>query len=136
MPGAFLTNDLSGMLLATDFGTAVTYNNATIYCIFDREYTTVEVGNGEVGFESSTPIIYARHEDVSAATQGDRLTVDNVRYVVDQVENDRTGMVLLRLSLTDADQDWGSVAGVAPTSEDWGSVATTATSSNDWGSVA
>ena len=62
--------------------------------------------------------------------------MDNVRYVVDQVEHDRTGMVLLRLSLTDADQDWGSVAGVATTSEDWGAVATTATSSNDWGSVA
>tara|TARA_R110002020_G_scaffold340746_2_gene555547 strand:- start:1039 stop:1449 length:411 start_codon:yes stop_codon:yes gene_type:complete len=134
--GGFLADDLSGMLLATDFGTAVTYNGtATIYVIFDREYTTVEVG-GEVGFESSTPIVYARAADVSAATQGDSFLIENERYVADQIENDRTGMVLFRLTRRDADIDWGSVEGIATTSEDWGSVAVAATSSADWGSIA
>jgi len=136
MAGSFLADDLSGMLLATDFGTAVTYNGtATIYVIFDREYTTVEVG-GEVGFESSIPIVYARTADCSAATQGDYFLIENVRYIADQIEPDRTGMTLFRLSRSDSDIDWGSVDGIATTSEDWGSVAVVATSSADWGAVA
>ena len=136
MPGSFITNDLEDMLLTSDFATSATYNGTVILVIVDTEYLTVTDTGGNVGFESSTPVIYAREVDVSAATQGDRVHVGAQRYAVDQIEPDGTGMVLLRLTSTQSDQDWGSVAGPALQSQDWGSVADSADTSEDWGSVA
>ena len=136
MPGSFITNDLEDMLLTSEFASSATYNGTAISVILDTEYLTVTDAGGTVGFESATPVVYAREVDVSTATQGDRVHVGSQRYAVDQVEPDGTGMVLLRLTSTVSDVDWGSVAGPVLQSLDWGSVADSADASEDWGSVA
>ena len=60
---------------------------------------SVECGDvgGAVEVSGSNPIAYCRSSDVSAAVQDSTIVIDSTTYTVIDVENDETGMTLLRL---------------------------------------
>jgi len=94
--GSFLTDDLEMLLQTSDFAVTATFSGATINIIFDKEYLAQDVG-GAVEVSGSNPIAYCRSSDVSAAAQDSTIVIDSTTYTVIDVENDETGMTLLRL---------------------------------------
>ena len=135
MPGQFLTDDLDGFLQTDDFASAATFDGSTINVILDREFLAQTV-NGEVGIESTRPIVHCKASDVESATHGDRIKIGTQRYRIDGIEPDNTGFTVMVLSVTDADKNYGSVTSVATVTIDYGSVADVAVSTLDYGSVA
>ena len=135
MPGQFLTDDLDGFLQTTEFASAATFDGSTINVILDREFLAQTV-NGEVGIESTRPIVHCKASDVESATHGDRIKIGTQRYRIDGIEPDNTGFTVLVLSITSADKNYGSVTSVATVTIDYGSVADVAVSTLDYGSVA
>ena len=84
-----------------DFGTASTYtpsggSPSTVNGIFDNEYYAADAG-GTVEFAITQPRFVCRTADVSAAAEGDAITIDSVNYLVKVVENDGTGVTTLVL---------------------------------------
>lgn len=96
MAGSFLTDDLEMLLQTGDFAVSATFGGATISIIFDEEYLGQDVG-GSTLVSGSNPIAYCRTSDVSAAAQDSTIVIDSTTYTVIDVENDNTGMTLLRL---------------------------------------
>jgi len=96
MPGAFLTDDLPGFFDTNEFGIAATFDATSIKVIFDRAFIAQEV-NGEVDIQSTEPIAFCRTSDVSSAAQGDTIVIDSTTYTITGVEDDNTGITILRL---------------------------------------
>lgn len=86
---------------ADDFGVSATYTPdggvaTTITGIFDDAYEAIEVG-GFVPVASTAPAFHCKTSDVSAAAEGDALTVSGTDYIVRVVMNDGTGVTMLQL---------------------------------------
>jgi len=84
-----------------DFAVTASYTPAggsatDIKGIFDDEYEPIEVG-GFVPVSSSAPVFQCKTSDVSAAADGDALTVNSTSYVIRVVMNDGTGVTMLQL---------------------------------------
>lgn len=96
--------DRAVFLSAADFGIAATYRSAanlsirsTINGIFDAAHLSVDVSSG-VAVSSTNPIFTCRTTDLtSGGTEGDRLTIDGIDYLVRDVQPDGTGMTVLEL---------------------------------------
>ena len=83
-------------LSADDFGVAATIGAATVYGIFDDEYTGVNAATGEVA--TSDPRFLCRASDVTSVAQGTTVTINSVAYKVTNIEPDGTGFTSLVLS--------------------------------------
>jgi len=79
-----------------DFGVAATFNAATVNGIFDNEFVEVDAGGG-VGFALQQPRFVCRTADVSAAAEGDTITINATGYTIRIVQDDGTGMTTLVL---------------------------------------
>tara|TARA_S200002703_G_C3794278_1_gene245195 strand:+ start:2141 stop:2452 length:312 start_codon:yes stop_codon:yes gene_type:complete len=84
-----------------DFGVTATYTPsggaaASITGIFDDEFEPIEAG-GFVPVASTAPIFHCKTSDVSAAAEGDALTVNSTSYIIRVVMNDGTGTTMLQL---------------------------------------
>jgi hypothetical protein len=99
------TDDDRALFLGVDeFGTAATYRPAgnlsrrsTINGIFDAAHLSVDVTSG-IPVSSSNPIFTCRTIDLtSGGSEGDRLTIGGVDYLVRDVQSDGTGMTVLEL---------------------------------------
>ena len=83
-------------LFANDFSIAATYNSGTVRGIFDNQYSSVDAG-GEVDFASSDPTVSCETSDVSAAVEGETITISGTNYTIREVMPDGTGMTELVL---------------------------------------
>ena len=63
--------------------------------IFDSQFLSLDLGAGSVS--TSELQFTCRTCDVSNYTQGDRLTLEGVGYEITDVQNDGTGMTVLKL---------------------------------------
>jgi len=79
-----------------DFGVAATYDGGTVNGIFDNDFVEVDAGGG-VGFALQQPRFVCRTADVSAAAEGDTITIDATGYTIRIVQDDGTGMTTLVL---------------------------------------
>ena len=91
---------ISEFFETSDFAQSASYtpsggSAATIYVIFDNEFSLSNIG---IGFENSAPQVMAKTSDVSAATNGATIVIDSVTYYVIGVEPDGTGVTRLILS--------------------------------------
>ena len=89
--------DLAGYFDTDANGSAATItidgSGSSINVIFNKEY--FEIPGGEVGVESSQPVMYCRSSDVTNVEQGDTIQVDSVTYNIVKVEPDNTGVTVL-----------------------------------------
>ena len=86
---------------ADGFGVSATYTPAggsasTINGIFDDAFEPIDAG-GFVAVASSSPVFHCQTSDVSAAAEGDALTVSGTNYTIRVVMDDGTGMTMLQL---------------------------------------
>ena len=79
-----------------DFGVSATFGAATVNGIFDNEFVEVDAGGG-VGFALQQPRFVCRTADVSAAAEGDTITINATGYTIRIVQDDGTGMTTLVL---------------------------------------
>jgi len=84
-----------------DFGSAATYtpsggSASTVNGIFDNEIVEIEAG-GSVTMAVRQPRFLCRTADISAAADGDALTVNSTAYTIRVVDHDGTGMTTLEL---------------------------------------
>lgn len=84
-----------------DFGVAATYtpdggSPVTVNGIFDHEFYAADAG-GTVTVAIEQPRFMCRTSDVSAAAEGDALTVNSTNYTIKVVEADGTGITMLVL---------------------------------------
>ena len=87
--------DLLGFFDTNAHGTSLTYtpsggSASTIKGIINDEFQLVDVG--EVGVESSMPVLTVRSSDVSGIAQGDDFTIDSVNYKSKIIRPDGTGI--------------------------------------------
>ena len=86
--------DFAPFVNTADFGSAATWNGATVNGIFDRAYID-PLGN----VEGYGPVFQCPAADVPTVAHGDTLIVNSAVYVVRGVEPDGTGWVVLRLEI-------------------------------------
>ena len=84
-----------------DFGTAATYtpsggSSTTVNGIFDNEFFEADAG-GMVAVAIQQPRFQCRTSDVSAAAEGDAITINSVAYIIRVVQPDGTGVTTLVL---------------------------------------
>ena len=83
-----------------DFGTEATLTidgDATqVNGIFEDDYEEIEAGGG-VSFAATSPTFHGRSSDLSAAGEGDTLTISGQNYVIRVVMQDGTGLTMLQL---------------------------------------
>ena len=84
-----------------DFGTAATYTPSggsatTVNGIFDNEFFEADAG-GMVAVAIQQPRFQCRTSDVSAAAEGDAITINSVAYIIRVVQPDSTGVTTLVL---------------------------------------
>jgi hypothetical protein len=85
---------------ADDFGVTASYtpsggSASNVKGIFDNEF--FEAGVGEVGVAIQQPRFVCRTSDVSAAAEGDAITINSVAYTIRVVQPDGTGVTTLVL---------------------------------------
>ena len=97
MPGSFLTDDIAMVLQTGDFATEATFDSSTINVIFDQAFVEQDAA-GSVQVEGYVPMVYCQTSDVSSAAHGDSIVIDSTTYTIVEIENDRTGMTMLRLN--------------------------------------
>jgi hypothetical protein len=95
------TQPVNEFFYNADFSEDATYtppggSAVTIRVIFDNEYVPTVVG--DVVFENTGPVAYARTADVSDATNAATLTVGGVAYRVKETRPDGQGITQLILS--------------------------------------
>lgn len=77
----------------------ITSDSSGIECdvvgIFDNQYLNLDLGAGSVS--TSELQFMCRTSDVSHVTQGDKLELDGVNYEITDLQNDGTGMTVLKL---------------------------------------
>lgn len=88
--------DLLAYLSTDDFATAATYNSATVYGIFERQYLD------QLQVQTSAPTFLGRKSDFAALAQGQTMTINSVTYTVNSFEHDPHGfpdwtLILLNL---------------------------------------
>lgn len=91
-----LASDLTEMLSSDDFGTAATYNAATVYGIFTEEYLEQDVGTA--GISSTEPVFYAHTSALSGLSDGDTITISSTDYTVAHFEADGEGLTRVVLN--------------------------------------
>lgn len=85
--------DLSQFLDAADFGTEAVLNDGERFnCIFDADYVEA------LGMASSGPQALCRSIDVAGAKRDDRFEVAGSLFRVVNIEQDGTGMTVVRLA--------------------------------------
>ena len=87
--------------LLADFGETVIFNPASgsrksITGVFDNVYEEVEAG-GTVGVSMQQPRLFVRTADITGATEGDAITINDVDYTIRVVMSDGLGMTELQL---------------------------------------
>lgn len=92
--------ELEVFFSADDFGVTATYtplggSASNVKGIFDNEF--FEAAVGEVGVAIQQPRFVCRSSDISAAVEGDALTVNSVAYTIRVVQPDGTGVTTLVL---------------------------------------
>ena len=81
-----------------DFGVAATFSGSTVNGIFDNDFIEVETGAG-VGIALQQPRFLCRTADISAAVEGDTITISGTAYTIRIVQDDGTGITTLVLEL-------------------------------------
>ena len=72
-----------------------TGSSSTITALLQTDYLMEDVG-GEIGVETSTPIITARSVDVPNIVQGDTIAISGTTYTIVEVRPDGEGMTKMR----------------------------------------
>ena len=70
-------------------------SSSSITALLQTDYLLEETG-GEVGVETSTPIITARSSDIPNVSQGDTIAISGTTYTIVEVRPDGEGMTKLR----------------------------------------
>ncbi len=78
-------------------GEQVTYAGNLIWAIFDRAF--YEAQGGDVGVESSQPMVTVRDVDVVGIAHGDTITRNGANYSVVGIHPDGTGMTEIVLEV-------------------------------------
>ena len=94
------STDLDSFFDTDSHGTSVTYTPAggspsSINVIFNNEFNLVDVG--EVGVESTIPVITCKTTDVASIEQGDDFTINSTNYKAVIVRPDGTGVTEVQL---------------------------------------
>lgn len=97
-----IQNDIDNLLF-TDSAVDAVYTPqggqaASIKVIFDNQYQTIELLDGGVGVESTSPSILCRTSDISGVKHGDTLVISGTTYYITGVQPDGTGITRLMLS--------------------------------------
>lgn len=83
-----------------DFGTTATLSisgtETQVTGIFEEDFEAIDAG-GMVAFAATSPSFHGRTSDLSAASEGDTLTISGVVYVIRVVMDDGTGLTMLQL---------------------------------------
>lgn len=85
---------------ADDFGVTASYtpsggSASNVKGIFDNEF--FEAAVGDVGVAIQQPRFLCRTSDISAAAEGDAITINSVAYTIRVVQPDGTGVTTLVL---------------------------------------
>ena len=80
-----------------DFAIQVLWKGTVaVDAIFDNE--TIIVESGGVGIEMPKPVLTMPSDKILGVKQGDAFIVDSKRYLVENINDDGTGITILELS--------------------------------------
>ena len=97
------SSDFNAFFDTDTHATSVSYtpnggSSSNINVIFNNEFNLVDAG--EVGVESSTPVVTCKSSDVPNIQQGDQFTINSVNYQVVIIRPDGTGITEIQLEKT------------------------------------
>lgn len=91
-----MDDDLDLFFNPDDFAVEATLEDgSTINVIFDRPYEEA------LKIESNKPTVTAKASDVASLVHGDIMTLNDVDYVIINIQTDETGVAILYLARTD-----------------------------------
>lgn len=80
-----------------EFGVVATFGGEPVPGVFHNEYTGADYGS-TVQIESADPVFTGRSSDLSAAGQGDAITISGTVFTIRGIEPDGQGMTRLQLA--------------------------------------
>jgi hypothetical protein len=97
-----LTNDLDALFSVDEFCVAAKYIDefgaeTGITVIFDKPYSAVDSGFGEVAFSDANPSITAKSSDCTTMKYGERIEIDSVVWLIREIMPDFTGVTEITL---------------------------------------
>lgn len=85
------------LIMLADFGESCTSGSVAFTAIFDNEY--IDVGQGNVSLETSTPMLTARTADVSTLAHDATIKRSGISYKLRGIHPDGTGITTLILEV-------------------------------------
>ena len=96
MSGSFLEDDLAEFFDKNDFGDVANFGSGKATVIFENAFFGQDVG-GSVPVDEGVPVAHAKSAEVSGVSPGTGLTINGLAFTVVGIENDNTGVTMLRL---------------------------------------